>query len=701
MHFWQEGRRRLDSLGLTKEQVRKSAKKDFADCMFEFQSDDWDDAPAFKNCLKACISGETDKQRRSVLVVASGMGDGKTRLLQELVGLAKEVPDLSKFNTVELRVNFENDTFLRNDELEGNVDVDKILLDRLLFCMLAPEGQMFDAFRRENQWGFTCETLVWEIQKMFKEKEKDAMVFFLVDGIHNLDRDRPDSDSANWKQNSIQRRMLDVMSIIIKSAAYRFVACSSTVTKPVQRAMANSPSVLRSMVSPPVLTRLPKEVTNKVVLEHKEQFLEMFGAHPRSMEVLVSNDGGTPAEVFEAAVDKLRDHYKIGDYLSAGQLRAVLKYSLGPHASDRSPVGDATLETFMQNGLLRICRGSLTVSPLYLMIELKHAIAKGDGSVTEHPLFGWQPFGHDHEGDFEKYVAWVRCLRSRVFEGEVTIERLHHGVQWVSPEPDIRISSTPLELCAAAHQVHTASKGKARTISDKKRMKKKRSEDWKVATSDAECVDPLQACIVNAKGAAAGDVFSSVKTSAGVRLNEVIQAKAWLGGKEELPTDEVLKNAKASASRGDLYLLATRNTVTDAALEQLQAAVCNGVHVGVVRNENFNEYYGPFAGTFLHETSMHILSFHLPVFSMSLPSSPHRTRGSACEQRPPLVDTALGHDACTSRRSPGVVVPAAPARCASQRGQPAAASPCSQGLLVDHRLISPTPPSPSKTTHLA
>ena len=382
---------------------------------------------------------------------------------------------------------------------------------------------------------------------------------------------------------------------------------------PTGRTLAETSAVAQgSTTEPQGVDEEVNEESAGVKLEHKEQFLEMFGAHPRSMEVLVSNDGETPADVFEAAVDKLCEHYKIGDYLSAGQLRAVLKYSLGPHAAARSPVGDATLETFLQKGLLRICKGRLIVSPLYLMIELKSAIAKGDGSVKEHPLFGWQPFGHDHEGDFEKYVAWVRCLRSRVFEGEVTIERLHHGVQWVSPEPDIRISSTPLELCAAAHQVHTASKGKARTINDNKRI-----EDWKVATKGAECVDPLQACIVNAKGAAAGDVFSSVKTSAGVRLNEVIQAKAWLGGKEELPTDEVLKNAKASASRGDLYLLATRNTVTDAALEQLQAAVCDGVHVGVVRSENFNEYYGPFAGTFLHETSMRILSFHLLLFSMS------------------------------------------------------------------------------------
>ena len=593
--------------------MRKSAEKNFATCRFdEFQSDDWGDETAFNGCLEACISGETDKQNRSVLVVASGMGDGKTRLLQELVGLAKGVPGLSKFNTVELRVNFENGTFLRDDELENNVDVEKILLDRLLFCMLAPEEQMFDAFQKKNQWGFTCGDLVGEIQKMFKE-EKDAMVFFLVDGIHNLDRVRPDCDSADWYDNSIQRKMLRVMSGIITSAAYRFVACSSTVSRPVRRAMRGSASVKKAMVSPPVLTRLPKEVTNEVVLEHKEQFLEMFGAHPRSMEVLMTNDGETPAEVFEAAVDKLCEHYKISGYLSAGQLRAVLKYSLGPHAAADSPVGDANLETFLQKGLLRICKGRLIVSPLYLMIERKSAIEKGDGSVTGHPLFGWQPFGHGHEDAFEKYVAWVRCLRSRVFEGEVTIERLHHGVQWVSPKPDIRISSTPLELCAAAHQVHTASKGKAHTISDKKRI-----EDWKVATKGAKRVDPLQACIVNAKGAAAGDVFSSAQTSAGVRLNnEVIQAKAWLKGKEELPPAEVLKNAKASASSGDLYLLVTRKTVTDTALAELQATVCDGVHVGVVRSENFNEYYGPFAGTFLHETSMRILSFHLPLFSMS------------------------------------------------------------------------------------
>ena len=590
--------------------MRKSAKKELATCIFEFQRDSWDGKTAFGECLEACISGKTDKQNRSVLVVASGMGDGKTRLLQELVGLAKEVADLSKFNTVELRVNFENGTQLRDDELTGDVDVNKILLDRLLFSMLAPEGQEFDTFQSENQWGFKCTELVGEIQKMFKEKEKDAMIFFLVDGIHNLDRDRPDSDSANWYLNSIQKEMLYVVSDIIMSAAYRFVACSSTVSLPVQRAMKDSASVLKAMVSPPVLTRLPKEVTNKVVLEHKEQFLEMFGAHPRSMEVLVSNDGGTPAEVFEAAAYKLRDHYKIGDYLSAEQLRAVLEYSLGPRAADDSPVGDATtLETFLQNGLLRICKGRLTVSPLYLMIELNHAIAKGDDSVKEHPLFGWQPFGHESDSAFEKYVAWVRCLRSRVFTGEVALSTLHHGMKWLSGVPEITVQSTPLALHEAVNQIPTASEMKAHTES-----RGGTGQDWLVAVKGGPKgggFDPLYSCIVNAKLAQAGDVFCSVKTAeTAVRFNEVYQAKAWLGGDGLLKESEVLKNANVSASKDDVYVLVTRKKVAPdslKALEDCETGVPMGVHVGVVCNENFNAYFGPFAGTFLHGMSARII----------------------------------------------------------------------------------------------
>ena len=630
--------------------------KEFSKSKFAFQCEGWKDSDKVWKSFKSCIAGETDKQFRSVLVVASGMGDGKSRLLHELVGLwsplwhDEKVPkgltegltenakkrleftneeNMALFNVVELRVNFENDTRLRSDELvamgtpkERKERVNKILLDRLLYPMLVSETAKtdFETFQK-NKWDFTCDNLVTDVQQLFSEgNTKNVLVVLLIDGIHNLD------EAGGKSYTSDLKTLLEVVSDLIQRVKYRFVACSSTMPLSVEKAMAGSPLVRRTVVSPPVLTKLPDEIDNEVVRKYAPQFLTMFGNHPRSMELLLSNGGTTVKAVFESAVRGLAVRYNIAS-LRNEELKDLLRISFSPWTErmisfspwteERLLVGERSLADVMRGGLMRIREGRLAISPLYLMIELKHAIAKGDGSVTEHPLFGWQPFGHGHEGDFEKYVAWVRCLRSRVFEGEVTIERLHHGVQWVSPQPNISISSTPLELCAAAHQVHTASKGKARTISDKKRMKKKRIKDWKVASSDAECVDPLQACIVNAKGAAAGDVFSSVKTSAGVRLNEVIQAKAWLGGKEELPTDEVLKNAKASASRGDLYLLVTRNTVTDTALEQLQAAVRNGVHVGVVRNENFNEYYGPFAGTFLHETSMHILSFHLPVFSMS------------------------------------------------------------------------------------
>eukprot|EP00754_Rhynchopus_humris_P026100 Rhum_TRINITY_DN14992_c1_g5::Rhum_TRINITY_DN14992_c1_g5_i6::g.131202::m.131202 len=144
-----------ESLGLTKSQVLKSAETTFAKRMFAFQSDDWEDREEFKTCLEERVEGS---QRPLLLAVVSGLGNGKSRFLHELVGLAKETVDLSRFNTVELRVSFEEEsgTGLRDDELRGGRGVvDKILLDRLLFRMLASDGDSFDTFRRENQWGFS------------------------------------------------------------------------------------------------------------------------------------------------------------------------------------------------------------------------------------------------------------------------------------------------------------------------------------------------------------------------------------------------------------------------------------------------------------------------------------------------------------------------------------------------------------------
>eukprot|EP00754_Rhynchopus_humris_P026099 Rhum_TRINITY_DN14992_c1_g5::Rhum_TRINITY_DN14992_c1_g5_i5::g.131198::m.131198 len=180
-----------ESLGLTKSQVLKSAETTFAKRMFAFQSDDWEDREEFKTCLEERVEGS---QRPLLLAVVSGLGNGKSRFLHELVGLAKETVDLSRFNTVELRVSFEEEsgTGLRDDELRRGVGgrgnslaADKILLDRLLFRMLASDSDSFDTFRRENQWGFSFGCLVSHIRTMFKEEKKDAMVFLLIDGIDN------------------------------------------------------------------------------------------------------------------------------------------------------------------------------------------------------------------------------------------------------------------------------------------------------------------------------------------------------------------------------------------------------------------------------------------------------------------------------------------------------------------------------------
>ena len=140
-----------------------------------------------------------------------------------------------------------------------------------------------------------------------------------------------------------------------------------------------------------------------------------------------------------------------------------------------------------------------------------------------------------------------------------------------------------------------------------------RSEEagnWRVAVKDGPKgeIDPLSSCIVNAKTAPAGDVFCSVETATkpAVRFNEGYQAKAWLGGEHLLKKSEVVKHADVSASKDDVYVLVTRKKVASDSLKALkdrETGVVKGVHVGVVCNENFNEYFGPFAGKFLHGMS--------------------------------------------------------------------------------------------------
>ena len=570
-----------------------------------------------------------------MLVVASGMGDGKSRLLHELVGLwsplwrdeivpkglTKGLTDNAKkrfeftdkekkalFNVVELRVNFENGTCLRRDEIVATEDpkerkecVNKILLDRLLYPMLGSEKTKtdFETFQKNSNWDFTCDNLVTDVQQLFSEgNTKNVLVVLLIDGIHNLDE--VGSKSYTYDE-SMQRVLLEVVSGLITRVPYRFVACSSTMPLSVEDAMTVSGMVTKTVVSPPVLTKLPTEIDNEVVRKYAPQFLTMFGDHPRSMELLLTNGGTTVKAVFESAVRGLTKRYNRASLLNE-ELTDLLRQSFSPCTDERRLVGKRSLADVMRGGLMRIREGRLAISPLYLMM-LEQAAT--DAAKQDNPLHGWQPFGHESDGGFEKYVAWVRCLRSRVFTEKVALETLHHGMIWLSGVPKITVQSTPLALHEAVNQVSTASEKKACTSA-----RSEKAGNWLVAVKDGPKggIDPLSSCIVNAKTAPAGDVFCSVETATkpAVRFNEVYQAKAWLGGESLLKPSEVLKHADVSASKDDVYVLVTRKKVASDSLKALkdrETGVVKGVHVGVVCNENFNEYFGPFAGTFLHGMS--------------------------------------------------------------------------------------------------
>ena len=305
-----------------------------------------------------------------MLVVASGMGDGKSRLLQELVGLWSplwrdeivpkgltegltenekmelEFENMALFNVVELRVNFENGTRLRRDELvamgtskEREECVNKILLDRLLYPMLVSEGTDFETFQKNNNWGwdFTCDNLVTDVQQLFSEDNtKNVLVVLLIDGIHNLDKD---GDKSYMYDSSMQRILLEVVSDLITRVKYRFVACSSTMPLSVENAMTESAMVRKTVVSPPVLTKLPEEIVNEVVRKYAPQFLTMFGDHPRSMELLLSNGGTTVKAVFESAVRGLTKRYNRAS-LRNEELTDLLRISFGPCTDERRLVGE-------------------------------------------------------------------------------------------------------------------------------------------------------------------------------------------------------------------------------------------------------------------------------------------------------------------------------------------------------------------------
>ena len=599
--------------------------------------------------ITACVKGYHDKQERNLVSIVSGMGNGKSRLLDEMKAIMQGNKSFKKRTCYTLYCNFENGTRAEPVPLgDGGWDqVRKEILDRIMFILMiattdgpCPRGvNDLRMYGKKYKWNFTLNALIGAIHDV----ASGAIVMVLVDGAHSMDP-VPTEGLEDYYQKSCMRQVYHVLSDAICWCPRVFAACTSVTPLLLQLTATDGPNVKKLLVTPPPMTRMPKEVTNRLVLKHKKKLLQLFGGHPRTLEFLVGNTSTTLSDIFEAAVAALQGQYKLSE-VGTDVLVPLLQRILtgdGMFCLDEK-IGGITCDTLTRLGLVKIQRSDLNKQatrgvryPLHvsalLMLFLRH---RDNNSV----LTMWRPY-YEGADAFEQFAASVRCIRSHVCEDETSLKNLHAGARWLKGG-DTRVVKAPMQLAQSVKEISTRSCDEA---APKPSTEQTNDEgDWRVELCTLPGEGEQQALttssgdignytILNAHSAPDGDFFCRLKRSGDGHFNEVAQCKSKslnAKGNQSIGfSDEIGK----SVSSGDAFIMISQDDLPVAGNNNIP----DGIHCAVVGPDNFHAYYGPLSGTVVIPSSSMLASrpvwpallsrgSHIPHHMRKTPLPPTRT----------------------------------------------------------------------------
>ncbi|KAJ9451437.1 hypothetical protein DIPPA_12399 [Diplonema papillatum] len=569
-----ENAKQLTRLSDTRPQVASLAEFDFESGGFrsrisdpksigvfhfqEFQCTAWEGKAQIEEEARECVKEEQDKQKRSILLVPSGMGTGKSRTLTEIPKIVTaQLPQGSRL--YQLQVTFENATSIRRDEIgEDRVaKAPKAVIDRVMHHLFGTDVQ-FDVFR-QREWNFTLATLVGTIMTALN-KDEDAFLFVCVDGVHHLDVDGTvyldktvygdARKQEQWYQQSALRAILLALRETMLSCKRVMCAASSTLLLPLQKVIEGSLTMKKALITPPTLDTVPTEVNNKLVLAHKDFFLEIFGEHPRSMEsLLLVSAEDLQGVLLQCTVNLAKKYQAALDTYDNSRVTTLLRHAFSGNCNLASPVGDRTLDDMMSLGLMSLKGAKLSVSPALLLLLWMQKTPPLD------ILSSWGPMTCDTGSRaFERFVGFVLTVRSKVFAGErVQVSTFLSRVKWLSGDIACsKVKLSPLKLVKATHQLATRSDLKCGRVD-------KGEGDGSFKAEDLNDDIPIKGCcVVNADSAPAGDVFQPLGNQ---RL--VVQCKHGEAGVGDscLPKKGIPYNLGLSTCAGDTYLLVTKKTV--------------------------------------------------------------------------------------------------------------------------------------------
>ncbi|OQR89637.1 crinkler (CRN) domain-containing protein [Thraustotheca clavata] len=553
-----------------------------------------------------------DKQNHVIILVMSGPGTGKSRMLDEMKGLLCEAAVWSKNQALVkrmksayvFRVTFENGTAAVGSLLDGkNPEFD--ISYRMLY-QLAKE-------KHEKEWP----QFSWELKNTYSnlpltigkviailanlenvDSVKDMSVILCVDGLQKLVND-------GTKSCDFYRVLTSICSFLNSSTAFAVCVCSATVQSPVDVALSESPQKRVFLV--------PAALCGDQVLKPRtrleKQLVDDMGGHGRALETLQEAlshytkeqlEEIDPASIVDEVCVALRLHY--GDIFASAffqaplNCREVLAAILSRRRYDlfeRVGHTDMTIDGLRSFGLFRWTREGYLECAFILLVMLMRKLPKKRGEVDsfdEHltrSVLVWQRF--------EQFVSFYRRVKSIAYcQTPVELSTFHAGARFGSVNGVLIEELQPRTVVEAVHQ-HDSKSG----VEDSTFFT---NRDGGVNVSEMNTI------VINGASASAGDIFMRVQLMIDdqqVQCNEVIQCKL-LQTKQKINEAMYAKErTKAVNGDSDVFLLITPAQATEFALPPL---------CGIVSTNEFDQYFGPFASrayrSFLEPPNINTASYH-------------------------------------------------------------------------------------------